>query len=172
MRNRDKQYLRTQRDHHGIAPQVLVAVKPDLAARSLAISDESAATPVQSNRRQIALLAKWNSRCFAVWRRRGFPGRVGRSFCVARGRGAGEPGLPDPGVCEAGAFGGFAADPVARSASRAASLSLAAANELKTVQALLDHSSIAVTADTYTSVLRPRSGSGDRCRHGGTRTSP
>ncbi|HEX5406617.1 MAG TPA: tyrosine-type recombinase/integrase [Pseudonocardiaceae bacterium] len=35
----------------------------------------------------------------------------------------------------------------------AASLSLAAGNELKTVQAMLGHSSIVLTADTYTSVL-------------------
>lgn len=35
----------------------------------------------------------------------------------------------------------------------AASLSLAADNELKTVQAMLGHSSIVLTADTYTSVL-------------------
>lgn len=35
----------------------------------------------------------------------------------------------------------------------AASLSLAAGNELKTVQALLGHDSIVLTADTYTSVL-------------------
>jgi integrase len=34
----------------------------------------------------------------------------------------------------------------------AASLSLAAGNELKTVQAMLGHSSIVLTADTYTSV--------------------
>ncbi|WP_132113233.1 tyrosine-type recombinase/integrase [Actinocrispum wychmicini] len=35
----------------------------------------------------------------------------------------------------------------------AASLSLAAGNELKTVQDMLGHSSIVLTADTYTSVL-------------------
>jgi hypothetical protein len=35
----------------------------------------------------------------------------------------------------------------------AASLSLAAGNDLKTVQALLGHASIVLTADTYTSVL-------------------
>jgi hypothetical protein len=35
----------------------------------------------------------------------------------------------------------------------AASLSLAAGNELKTVQAMLGHASIVLTADTYTSVL-------------------
>jgi len=35
----------------------------------------------------------------------------------------------------------------------AASLSLAAGNDLKTVQAMLGHSSIVITADTYTSVL-------------------
>ncbi|MGK4595277.1 hypothetical protein [Amycolatopsis sp. w19] len=36
---------------------------------------------------------------------------------------------------------------------RAASLSLAAGNDLKVVQAMLGHSSIVLTADTYTSVL-------------------
>jgi hypothetical protein len=35
----------------------------------------------------------------------------------------------------------------------AASLSLAAGNDLKTVQTMLGHSSIVLTADTYTSVL-------------------
>jgi hypothetical protein len=35
----------------------------------------------------------------------------------------------------------------------AASLSLAAGNDLKTVQAMLGHASIVLTADTYTSVL-------------------
>ncbi len=35
----------------------------------------------------------------------------------------------------------------------AGSLSLAAGNDLKTVQAMLGHSSIALTADTYVSVL-------------------
>ncbi|MEU3625808.1 tyrosine-type recombinase/integrase [Amycolatopsis coloradensis] len=51
----------------------------------------------------------------------------------------------------------------------AASLSLAAGNDLKVVQAMFGHSSIVLTADTYTSVLA-LSGAQRRGSNGGTGT--
>ena len=87
--------------------------------------------------------------------------RGGRSVAGLRlrvrrqGRGAAAPGLPNPPLPPPGRRIRPATGPATRPAARhgAASLAHCAGVDLKTVQAQLGHSSIVLTADTYTSVL-------------------
>ncbi len=61
--------------------------------------------------------------------------------------------------------------PVARPAPGADTLALAAGADLKTVSEMLGHSSIVITADTYTSVLPEHARPSRRFRGSGVETS-